>query len=237
MYNNNSVCITAPTRNCLTIIVCTDTMSQNLTLSPRVRFLLPTDKSPDEVPLHDSVTSLDNPPPWEPQFEDVSSLSSLPSCRRPLDPPPRCFSTPSPLRIRSHDFPTFRVPSVSGNLADGFRALYPCNVLEGHGIGRADWVRFLEDLGVAASLAIEGRSAVGSRVPFAPLLTHGVFPSPALGAVYAGRSARGSAEQVCALIQIWNLCAFERRKIRASLEGQSIMMNRKENYMLVLESL
>ena len=209
---------------------------------PHVRFLLeqpPANKSSAEVPLptpHE-LTSFDNPPPWEPGFEDLSSLLPLPLCRRPLDPPPPCFSTPSPMRIRSHDFPTFRVPAVSDRLTDGFRMLYPYNILERHGIGRADWVRFLEDLGIAARLSSEGLSAIRSRVPVAPLLARRIFPSHALGAVYDGHFARSPLEEVRALIQLWNQCAFERRKIRVTLQIRPIGMSGKKCYMLVVESL
>lgn len=206
-----------------------------------IRFL-----SPDRSVAADVLTptlwhessSFDDPPPWEPQFEDLSSPLSLPPLRRrPLDPPPLCFSIPSPLRIRSHDFPPFRIPAVSDELTDGFRVLYPYDVLERHGIGRADWVRFLEDLGIAARLSEEGMSAMGSRVPVAPLLAHHIFPSRSLGAVYDARFARNTAEDVRALIQMWNQCAFERRKLRVTLHVRSIGTSRKMGYALVVESL
>ncbi|KAF8555615.1 hypothetical protein OG21DRAFT_846433 [Imleria badia] len=187
--------------------------------------------------LHGSAP-FDNPPPWEPHFEDLSFQSSSPLLhRRPLDPPPHCFSTPSPLRIRSHDFPPFRIPAVSNKLTDGFRVLCPHNILEGHGITRSDWVLFLQDLGVAARLSREGLSAVGSRAPVAPLIAHCIFPSRVLGAVYDGHFARSPLEEVRALLQIWNQCAFERRKIRVSLEARPIGTNRKRSYALIVESL
>lgn len=187
---------------------------------------------------HES-SSFDNPPPWEPQFEEISSSLSSPllRSRRPLDPPPLCFSTPSPLRIRSHDFPPFRIPAVSDKVTDGFRVLYPHNIFERHGINRADWIRFLEDLGIAARLSVEGLSAVGSRVPLAPSLIHRIFPSRALGAVYDGCFARNPANEVRALIRIWNECAFERRKLRVTLYVRPIGTSRKKSYELVVESL
>jgi hypothetical protein len=190
------------------------------------------------TPSHHELSSLDDPPPWEPQFEDLSSLLSLPLLwRRPLDPPPPCFSIPSPLRIRSHNFPPFRIPAVSDKLTDGFRVLYPHNILEGHGICRSDWVRFLEDLGIAARLSHEGLSAVGSRVPVAPLIAHRIFPLHAFGAVYDGHFARSPVQEVRALIQIWNQCAFERRKIRVSLQVRPIGTSGKKTYALIVESL
>ncbi|KAN0085633.1 protein of unknown function (DUF4646) domain containing protein [Tylopilus felleus] len=202
-----------------------------------VKFLLEPPLS-DALSYYQSPSLSDSPPPWEPQFEDLSSHSSLQLLRRrPLDPPPPCFSVPSPLRIRSHNFPPFRIPAVSDTLTDGFRILYPRNILEGHGISRSDWVRFLQDLGVAARLSREGLSAVGSRVPIAPLITHRIFPPRALGAVYDGHFARSPLEEVRALIQIWNQCAFERRKIRVSLEVRLIGTNGKKSYTLIVESL
>ena len=187
---------------------------------------------------HHEPPSFDNPPPWEPHFEDLSSQSSPSSLsRRPLDPPPPCFSVPSPLRIRSYNFPPFRIPAVSDKLADGFRILYPHNILERHGITRSDWVRFLEDLGVAARLSCDGLSAVGMRVPIAPLIPHRVFPSRVLGGVYDRHFARCPIEEVRALIQIWNQCAFERRKIRVLLQAQPIEMSGKLSFVLIVESL
>ena len=203
-----------------------------------IRFLL--EQRPADVlttPYHHDLSSLDDPPPWEPQFEEISSLPFLPlPRRRPLDPPPSCFSIPSPVRIRSHDFPPFRIPAVSDKLTDGFRVLYPHNILEKHGICRADWVRFLEDLGIAARLSHEGLGAVRSRVPVAPLIPHRIFPSRALGAVYDGHFARNPVEEVRALIQIWNQCAFERRKISASLQVRPGTSGKK-SYALIVQSL
>ncbi|KAG9311931.1 hypothetical protein JVU11DRAFT_8192 [Chiua virens] len=173
----------------------------------------------------------------KPQFEVVSKPSFLPMRRRPLDPPPPCFSTLSPLRIRSRDFPPFLIPTVTPSLTDGFRPLYPSNVLEKHGITRADWIRFLEDLGIAARLSSEGGSAVGSRVPITPLITHRALPSRAFGAVYDGKFARSPLQEVLALIQIWNECAFQRRKISVSLQVHPTDSNGREYYALLVESL
>lgn len=200
-----------------------------------VHFLLEQCPSDDDVltPYHH-----ESPPPWEPHFEDLSSQSSLALLhRRPLDPPPPCFSIPTPLRIRSHSFPPFRIPAVSNRLTDGFRVLYPHNILEGHGISRSDWIRFLQDLGIAARLSREGLGTVRSRMPVAPLTTHCIFPSRVLGAVYDGHFTRSPVEEVRALLQIWNQCALERRKIRVSLEVQPIGTSTRKSYTLIVESL
>ncbi|KAG6379488.1 hypothetical protein JVT61DRAFT_9973 [Boletus reticuloceps] len=192
-----------------------------------IRFLLPTDVI--------TLSSFDNPPPWEPQFEDLTSHSY--QARRPLDPPPPCFSTPSPLRIRSRNFPPFRIPAVSDKLTDGFRILYPRNILESHGICRSDWVRFLQDLGIAARLAREGLSAIRSHKPITPLIPHRIFHLRSLGAVYDGHFARSPVEEVRALLQIWNQCALERRKIRVSLQVRPIGSSGKKSCALIVESL
>jgi len=209
---------------------CLSVVRADMSRDSHIRFSLEQPTSTDEF------SPFDDPPPWEPQFEDLSSILSLPLSRRPLDPPPPCFSIPSPLRIRSHDFPPFRIPAVSNKLTDGFRMLYPHDILERHGIYRSDWIRFLEDVGIAARLSHEGLSAVGSRVPVAPLIAHRFFPSRALGAVFDRHFARSSVEEVRALIQIWNQCAFERRKISVTLQVRSIGMSGKR-YALIVESL
>ena len=140
------------------------------------------------------------------------------------------------MRIKSHDFPAFRIPAISDKLPDGFQLLYPFNIFEGHGIDRADWVRFLEDLGIAARLSSEGLSAVGSRVPVSALIAHRTFPARTLGVVYDRCFARTPLEEVRALIQIWNQCAFERRKIRVTLQVRPLGICGK-SHTLVVESL
>ncbi|KAF9226020.1 hypothetical protein BS17DRAFT_749311 [Gyrodon lividus] len=193
---------------------------------------------PDVLPPYSSLLSNTDPPPWEPQFEDLSSQSPSLLHRRPLDPPPNCFSTTSPLRIKSNDFPSFRIQSVGDKLTDGFRILYPSNLLERHGISQPDWVRFLEDLGIAACLSGEGLSAVGSRVPVTPLPARGVFPSRATtGATYDSHFMRTPLEEVHVLIDVWNQSAFERRKLKVTLQTKPGDAMNNGGYELVVKSL
>ncbi|OAX39060.1 hypothetical protein K503DRAFT_769832 [Rhizopogon vinicolor AM-OR11-026] len=185
-----------------------------------------------------ATTSSPAPPIWEPYFIDLSPELHQQSSvihRKPLDPPPDCFSTPSPLRVKSNDFPPFRIPCAGNALADGFRILYPSGLLEKHGIQQADWTRFLEDLGIAARLAGQGLSAVGSRVPIVPL-TRGVFGTRTTGMAYDSHFIRNPREEVQALLAVWNQSAFERRKLRVSLQfkgGADI----KGGYELLVESI
>jgi hypothetical protein len=157
--------------------------------------------------------------------------------RKPLDPPPDCFSTTSPLRVKSSDFPPFRIPSVDDKLANGFRILYPSNLLEKHGIGRSDWIRFLEDLGIAARLAGEGMSAIGSRVPITPLPARGILPPRATGATYDSHFTRSPLEEVHALIRVWNQSAFERRKLKVTLQIKLGDIMNRIGYQLIVDSL
>ncbi|KAI5987937.1 hypothetical protein EDC04DRAFT_1461926 [Pisolithus marmoratus] len=176
------------------------------------------DSAEDEPPPYSNRPGT-SPPKWQPQFEDltVTSLQRLSTeSRRPLDPPPECFSTPSPLRIRSHDFLSFTIPSLSDKLLDGFRVLYPCDLLEKHGITRDDWVRFLEDLTIAARLSAQG------RIRF--------------GVVYDAVFARSPLREVRALMSVWNEGAFERRKLRVSLHVREDR-GKKSGYYLLVESL
>ncbi|KAL4073613.1 hypothetical protein J3A83DRAFT_2574499 [Scleroderma citrinum] len=190
------------------------------------------------------ITAEDHPPPysdssppkWEPQFEDLTAGRLSMMGRNPLDPPPECFSAPSPLRVRSRDFPPFRIPSLSDKLVDGFRVLYPRDLLEKHGITREDWTRFLEDLTIAARLSTQGLSAVGSRVPVKLLPARGPFITRLPGAAYDAAFQKSPLEEVKALITIWNECAFERRRLRVSPQ---VLVERGEKvgYDLVVESL
>ncbi|EGO19286.1 hypothetical protein SERLADRAFT_418542 [Serpula lacrymans var. lacrymans S7.9] len=184
-------------------------------------------------------SSISEPPPWQPNFIDLTSQSHraiLSNLRKPLDPPPDCFSTPSPLRVKSHDFPPFRISSLHETLGAGFRILYPSDLLEKHGIGQADWVRFLEDLGMAARLAGQGLSAVGSRVPVTPLPTRGIFSSRASGVAYDSQFVRTPKDEVQALITVWNQSAFERRKLRVSMHPKGDG-GAKTGWELLVESL
>ncbi|KAG2058398.1 hypothetical protein BDR06DRAFT_950945 [Suillus hirtellus] len=175
------------------------------------------------------------PPIWEPHFIDLTQHSPL-ILRKPLDPPPDCFSTPSPPRVKSNDFPPFRIPCAGNHLADGFRILYPSGLLEKHGIQQADWTRFLEDLGVSARLAGQGLSAVGSRVPTTPRPVRGVFGTRATGVTYDSQFARSPRDEVQTLITVWNQSAFERRKLRVTLHITGGLDNRAA-YELFVESL
>jgi len=162
------------------------------------------------------------PPPWKPNFTELpSTLANDPIPRRPLDPPPDCFSVPSPLRVKSHDFPPFAIPSITSTLADGFKLLYPSDpdLLTRHGITKEDWLRFLEDVVIAARLAGLGLSAVGSRVPVVPLPARGLFGGSrgTAGTAYDASFVRSPRDEVQALMQVWNEAALERRKLRVSL--------------------
>ncbi|KAI6021709.1 hypothetical protein BKA83DRAFT_4286145 [Pisolithus microcarpus] len=134
------------------------------------------------------------------------------------NPPPECFSTPTPPRIGSHDFPPFIIPSLSEQTCPtAFAVLYPRGLLEKHGITQNDWVRFLEDLIIAARLSAQGRSAVGSRVPATVFPMRGAFIMSLVGTAYDAAFARGPLREVEALLGVWNQSAFERRKLRVSL--------------------
>ncbi|KAH7912753.1 hypothetical protein BJ138DRAFT_736979 [Hygrophoropsis aurantiaca] len=206
--------------------------------------LLPPDSPMHEVdimppPYTSSTTGSPNDPPkWEPHFVDFTSQSNatLDADRMPLDPPPNCFSMPSPLRVKTHDFPPFKIQSVSNQLSAGFRILYPSHLLEKHGISQLDWIRFLEDLGIAARLAMRGLTAVGSRLPSKPFPARGIFSSRASGTVYDSRFTRNPKEEVEALIGVWNQSAFERRKLRVTLQPPT-GQDGARFYRLVVESL
>jgi hypothetical protein len=98
------------------------------------------------------------------KFERLSSLPALaPGAEGPLDPPPDCFTTPTPVRIRSHSFEPFRVPSRGARLLDGFEPLYPPSLLQHHGISAEDWAQFLRDVQLTAVMAERGVSSVAPR--------------------------------------------------------------------------
>ena len=182
-------------------------------------------------------------PTWAsltPRFEDLTQ-SEKPSdlVRAPLDPPPECFSTSTPLRIRSRAFAPFRIPSRGTNLSGGFRLLYAPDVLSRHGISARDWVRFLQDLAIVA------RSA---PLPVAPIPTpkSSSPPSPLIGWLIRGRAGsvydatfgKSSLDEVTNLINVWNQSAFERRKLKVTLHLKSDDRgNILEGFELLVEAL
>jgi hypothetical protein len=163
---------------------------------------------------------------------------------RPLDPPPECFSKPTPPRIRSHSFTPFRIPSIDARLAAGFQPLYAPDALGPHGISPDDWLRFLRDLRVAARLAHQGISAVApDRTTRAPMTLRrglGVLSGPRSvgGGPYDAAFVKTPVEEVNALIDVWQGSAFERRKLKVTLHTRADSgRSQREGYDLYVEAL
>ncbi|EJT97853.1 hypothetical protein DACRYDRAFT_119072 [Dacryopinax primogenitus] len=205
---------------------------------PAVRFapLSPLAPSASESAIDDSTTSsLEAPPAYTrhasggdlslPPFDPGPTplvpltLPEQPATYRPLDPPPECFSTPGPWRIKSRSFQPFTIHSLGRYLAQGWQAVYAPS-LEAHGITQEDWGRFLTDLTHTAILAQNGISAVAPKRLSSP---HAGFRSLLSGAwaveggPYDQAFRRSSQEEVQALVGVWNGSAWERRKVRCAL--------------------
>ncbi|KAG8864453.1 hypothetical protein FRB96_004956 [Tulasnella sp. 330] len=193
----------------------------------------------------DETIPSEPPPAYYPQtqptnqaangFIDLTPLSqvmNLAESIHPLDPPPECFSTSTPIRIRSHSFESFWIPSLGPRLASGFQILYNPDLLEHHGISQDDWVRLVRDLGVAARLAEQGKPAVANR-PRPPeiLSRQGLYSSRAQTRPYDQAFIRTPVDETRALIAVWNECALERRKLRVSLHAK------EGGYQLLVEAL
>jgi hypothetical protein len=153
----------------------------------------------------------------------------------PLDPPPSCFSTPSPARIRSRSFESFRIPSVSSSISDGFQPLYAPNELGSHGIGEHDWAEFLAGIHLAAINA-------GSTKPLPKMSAVGGMVSGLTGRAFAGRQydkafVKSPLEEAKALVEVWQGSAFERRKLRVNLQPRvEESGKRREGYDLIVEA-
>ncbi|TFK50031.1 hypothetical protein OE88DRAFT_1600290, partial [Heliocybe sulcata] len=186
------------------------------------------------------------PPPYSknaptvfPENPDVAfatiSLPPTPPMHRPLDPPPSCFSTPTPVRIRSRSFAPFRIPSNSSRITDGFKPLYPPELLTKHGITEEDWGRFLADVRSTAHLAEKGISAVAPyRGTTGPLLLR----AGGVGRQYDATFGKTPVEEVKGLLDVWNGSAFERRKLRVTLMNRADEATRtRAGYDLLVESL
>jgi hypothetical protein len=167
-----------------------------------VQYAPPPGPPPPEPVVDDGPSTSEPPPPYtknptsssqvlplttssDIKFGRLSYFPPLPSgADGPLDPPPSCFSSPTPVRIRSRSFEPFCIPSRGSRLLDGFEPLYPPSLLGPHGISAEDWARFLRDVQLAANMAESGVSAVApNRMGPPRALVKGILGGP--------RSARG----------------------------------------------
>jgi hypothetical protein len=181
---------------------------------------LPPPDLPPPGPLDTEASSSEPPPPYtknptastqalssnpgpDIKFEHLPSLPTLASdAEGPLDPPPDCFSSSTPARIRSHSFEPFRIPSRGPRLLDGFEPLYPPSIFEYHGISAEDWARFLRDVQLAAVMAERGVSSVAPRRMGAPKsVVKGILGGPrsAAGGPYDKAFVKTPQEEVCSL--------------------------------------
>lgn len=204
--------------------------------------------TPDEPLPPYTAKSTDPLPTWaqsgSPRFIDLThNTPNTSPPHLPLDPPPECFSTPSPPRIRSASFAPFRIPSRERNLAGGFVLLWAPDELVHHGIAQGDWTRFLLDLGTTARMAAQGLSVRGGAVT----ATGGVGAGGGRllqlavgnrGTVYDAAFVKTPVEEVQSLVNVWNESALVRRKVRVSLHPKVDAGGRqKEGYDLLVEAL
>ncbi|KZT29965.1 hypothetical protein NEOLEDRAFT_489991 [Neolentinus lepideus HHB14362 ss-1] len=200
---------------------------------------------PPPLDSFDEPVPAEAPPPYSknapivfPESPSVFTTINLPPTAPtylPLDPPPSCFSTPTPIRIRSRSFVPFRIPSTSSRIRDGFKPFYPPELLAKHGITEGDWGRFLADVRATAQLAERGTSAVAPyRFITGPLLLR----AGGVGRQYNAAFAKTPVEEVKGLLDVWNGSAFERRKLRVTLMIRADEANRsREGYDLFVEAL
>ncbi|KIJ04919.1 hypothetical protein PAXINDRAFT_141631 [Paxillus involutus ATCC 200175] len=80
-------------------------------------------------------------------------------------------------------------------------------------------------------------SAIGSRVPITPLPARGILPPRATGATYDSHFTRSPLEEVHALIRVWNQSAFERRKLKVTLQIKLGDIMNRIGYQLIVDSL
>lgn len=195
---------------------------------------------PNCDPLPPYTAKANDPlPTWaslEPRFDDLTAQERPTDLVRiPLDPPPNCFSSSSPLRIRRHSFAPFRIPSRSKSLAGGFKLLYAPDELTSHGVSPDDWVRFLQDLAITARMTADGLDVMSTSPP-SPRM-NGWLRGRA-GSVYDAAFGKSAFEEVAKLITVWNQSAFERRKIRVTLHLKTAADGSvHEGYELLVEAL
>ena len=90
-------------------------------------------------------------------------------------------------------------------------------------------MRFLQDLSIAA------RGSDVRGLPASPQ-RQSCFRGNA-GTAYAAAFRKTPLEEVQALVNVWNQCAFERRKVRVTLHARVDARGRRAGYDLLVQAL
>lgn len=169
-------------------------------------------------------------PDWSPTDKDLE-MAAIPAqsfqvrikqrfARSPgsvFDKPAPSFTRPVPhaLRNSAADFPPCSIPGKGPLKGDGFKPLYPGQLLACRDVSLADWQRFLEDLEVAGRLG--GAQQIISNV--APLTMHlgltGYFVTKAIE-----KGMRKKKEPIVSeTVEVWQDTFFAPRGLRVCIRG------------------
>jgi hypothetical protein len=133
--------------------------------------------------------------------------------RKPLDPPPECFSRAPQFFQQPIPFAPIQIPCNGKHLDAGFPLAYPSHALHGHDVPEPEWTRFLQDL------AISGRLSGGQKIAAhaLPLTMHLGATGFLVSRGIERRMHTGKANQVGSLVDIWNGYYFNSRGVNITL--------------------
>jgi len=155
--------------------------------------------------------------------------------RNPLDPPPSAFTRPIAAYLDPRPFPPLSIQSHKASLQDGFPALPAApemalppgapHPFSTHDIPEADWLRFLEDIGIIAKLNGMKKAkaqiipaAMGVSLPIGFLISRGIQK----------KMQSGKNEDAADLVDTWNQFFFQPRHVRAILTQGSMILTAPE---------
>ncbi|KAI8582686.1 hypothetical protein K450DRAFT_226418 [Umbelopsis ramanniana AG] len=132
--------------------------------------------------------------------------------RRPLDPPPECFSRAPQYYQQPSPFSPVQIPCAGPRLDAGFPMMYPSYALSSHDVPEEDWIRFIQDI------AISARYGTGQNIQTSGI-QGGFSGRRGLAGMMGAQNGTpgGSTRQAASLVDVWNNYFFNQRGVNMTL--------------------
>ncbi|KAG2186600.1 hypothetical protein INT44_002824 [Umbelopsis vinacea] len=133
--------------------------------------------------------------------------------RRPLDPPPECFSRAPQYYQQPSPFSPVQIPCAGPRLDAGFPMMYPGYALSSHDVPEEDWIRFIQDI------AISARYGTGQNIQTSGIQGGGFGGRRGLVGMMGSQFSTpgGSTRQAASLVDVWNNYYFNQRGVNMTL--------------------
>ncbi|KAH8553272.1 hypothetical protein BGW37DRAFT_485110 [Umbelopsis sp. PMI_123] len=134
--------------------------------------------------------------------------------RKPLEPPPECFSRAPQNSQQPAPFSPVQIPCAGPRLENGFPMMYPGYVLSTHDIPEQDWIRFIQDIAIAAHWGTGQTMHTSSGYQTNYGSSRGLT---GIMGMQRNTPQYGSSRQAAGLVDIWNTYYFHQRGINMIL--------------------